>query len=1091
MGSAASAAQANKCEELVCALEVLCEEFAGSHDVTSASLASMKRPVSGKLDGGSCRQVYRLDATTGPSNDQLLSLTALQQPPPRQKRLPRVLSTEDVCWAMREKEACCSAAEKGAAEKRAPAEPSRDVCSLTTSRQWDREFQEELEAPVTTINEEYDRLSTLDSLIKSFAEEFTPAVETAVSEMHLPQNERTYAAGKSAKPKKKQQVGFRDTLWLPETCQLPPIDMGKPVHCVVSITVFKNEADAKRAAREHRNNLLLMASGVRGLSPQLSAIVVHNGYTAKVAAEAGLSGGTPKTCLVYACSRVGKKRVLCREPEAEQLLLRATEALNLKPTPLSGGRDKGEHLAGPPQIEVAAVGDGRLVVSGLADLMPAFPPNPGAPPADAPTLHLRPELVFDFAEPLSPCSFLMAGLPQHAENNAAVRRAAAGMLRAQCAALAEFLATGFPQPLEETELFFQDRCAEILSYAHLHGVNAAALPVVHSLLPQGHPVRLAVSVIVHGKAAKRVLFRELRRLDVSGMDAVSSRAEEIVNGVSAGADAAFARVCEEVAARCFCPPGWLAAEPFPRDERSRALLVRFLLDEARIVVVGQSPRILRSPHGHRFSIVAGSGSFSSPPATAAAEPPSLASGGLRVAEVQSCPKTTSLVGLALFTRAAAGGDSPPSDQWPGSGAAVEAQLRSRVDRWTAARDARAPHAAQLLVLCLLQPPPASAGPAPRERVKEGEALAKARVAFREEELRRRGVAVNHANAANLCGRGVPEPSVEMMDLARFYDRFKAYRRAEDVTCQVLQIRESNPRMAAEAEFFRGCLQKKQACVEDAVETLNRALTTHKIAFGEESLRLVPCYTVLAALYEEQGQSDNAEPLRAFALQTRIRALGKMHVAVSTALNNLAVNLYEQQRYDDAEPLYKLDLQISERLMGPDHEDVATSMNNLASLYDMRGAYEKSIPLYLKDLEITTSKLGKMHPKTAISLNNLASSYTLQGRFDQALELYEQCLEIRKAVNGEDSVLVAETLSNLGTLLFKKGILAEAKENYKQCITLMESGRADTQKLISVVTNMQALCEAQQEFDEVERWGDMLLELKRADATLHQTITGCE
>eukprot|EP01065_Artemidia_motanka_P052811 TRINITY_DN9629_c0_g1_i1.p1 TRINITY_DN9629_c0_g1~~TRINITY_DN9629_c0_g1_i1.p1 ORF type:complete len:337 (+),score=139.29 TRINITY_DN9629_c0_g1_i1:102-1112(+) len=299
-----------------------------------------------------------------------------------------------------------------------------------------------------------------------------------------------------------------------------------------------------------------------------------------------------------------------------------------------------------------------------------------------------------------------------------------------------------------------------------------------------------------------------------------------------------------------------------------------------------------------------------------------------------------------------------------------------------------------------------------------------------------------------------------------------------------------------AEYADGLLLKGQCLqganrVQDAIEVLNQALTVGQAVSGALSPCLLPTYAQLADLYEDNGQADEAEPLRAKALYVRVSTVGRWHSRVSTSLNNLAVNLLEQQRLDEAEPLLRLDIEICERILGPDHEDVATSLNNLASLLQRRGRFDKAEPLYRRDLEITSRHLGKSHPHYATSLNNLAAAYSEEHRHDEALELYKECLAIRRDHFGNDHFLVAETLNNLATLVkeSREGeSLEEAKRYFVEAISIIEKTEGhESQRLAAIFNNVQAVCEELGQQDEAEEWGEKMMDLKRIDTTLCRAI----
>jgi tetratricopeptide (TPR) repeat protein len=87
-------------------------------------------------------------------------------------------------------------------------------------------------------------------------------------------------------------------------------------------------------------------------------------------------------------------------------------------------------------------------------------------------------------------------------------------------------------------------------------------------------------------------------------------------------------------------------------------------------------------------------------------------------------------------------------------------------------------------------------------------------------------------------------------------------------------------------------------------------------------------------------------------------LGEEHPDFAGSLTNLAAVLEEQGKYDEAQPLYRQTLAICRKVcaihfvasyhnnscqaFGEEHPDVTTSLNNLAGLLNVLGEYDESI-----------------------------------------------------------------------------------------------------------------------------------------------------
>jgi class 3 adenylate cyclase len=95
-------------------------------------------------------------------------------------------------------------------------------------------------------------------------------------------------------------------------------------------------------------------------------------------------------------------------------------------------------------------------------------------------------------------------------------------------------------------------------------------------------------------------------------------------------------------------------------------------------------------------------------------------------------------------------------------------------------------------------------------------------------------------------------------------------------------------------------------------------------------------------------------------------VGNHHPDVATSLGNLAALYDNQGRYEAAEPLYIEALQLRKDLLGDRHPAVATSLNNLAELYYSQNRFAESEPLLLQALEIQQQVLGNVHPDTIVT-----------------------------------------------------------------------------------------------------------------------------
>ena len=218
----------------------------------------------------------------------------------------------------------------------------------------------------------------------------------------------------------------------------------------------------------------------------------------------------------------------------------------------------------------------------------------------------------------------------------------------------------------------------------------------------------------------------------------------------------------------------------------------------------------------------------------------------------------------------------------------------------------------------------------------------------------------------------PSTATSLNNLAALYDSQGQYEQAEPLYQRALGIREKalgpdHPDTATSLNNL-AALYDSQGQYEQAEPLYQRALGIKEKALGPDHPSTATSLNNLALLYKSQGQYEQAEPLyqRALGIREkalgpdhpdREKALGPDHPDTATSLNNLAALYDSQGQYEQAEPLYQRALGIKEKALGPDHPSTATSLNNLALLYKSQGQYEQAEPLYQRALGIREKALG--------------------------------------------------------------------------------------------------------------------------------------
>ena len=145
--------------------------------------------------------------------------------------------------------------------------------------------------------------------------------------------------------------------------------------------------------------------------------------------------------------------------------------------------------------------------------------------------------------------------------------------------------------------------------------------------------------------------------------------------------------------------------------------------------------------------------------------------------------------------------------------------------------------------------------------------------------------------------------------------------------------------AAALRFCSKRLQTEPICVRAAMESFGYDRLSGMLQFGDKVTEI-------------------ANKFLAQDVQMNESQLGKEHPDTLSSVNNLAALLQNRGDYDNAEPLYRRALEARERTLGKEHPDTLSSVNNLAALLRGRGDYDNAEPLYRRALEARERTLGR-------------------------------------------------------------------------------------------------------------------------------------
>ncbi|XP_053687288.1 kinesin light chain-like [Sabethes cyaneus] len=167
---------------------------------------------------------------------------------------------------------------------------------------------------------------------------------------------------------------------------------------------------------------------------------------------------------------------------------------------------------------------------------------------------------------------------------------------------------------------------------------------------------------------------------------------------------------------------------------------------------------------------------------------------------------------------------------------------------------------------------------------------------------------------------------------------------------------------------------------DAVDELERTC-------GHAHPNVATILSTLAQIYHDQCNNKEARRLLKDVLAIREKTLG-VHPDVVATLHNLNTLYDNCGNSQQAEIFCSKALDIQVRLVGENHPDVANNLHVLAFLCQNQQKFEKAGFYYERALQIYEAVLRPDDPNTDATRNNLAICYVTQGKFKDAEILYK-------------------------------------------------------------------------------------------------------
>ena len=296
--------------------------------------------------------------------------------------------------------------------------------------------------------------------------------------------------------------------------------------------------------------------------------------------------------------------------------------------------------------------------------------------------------------------------------------------------------------------------------------------------------------------------------------------------------------------------------------------------------------------------------------------------------------------------------------------------------------------------------------------------------------------------ANNTNASDSEVSACMLDLAYLYKNQGKLAEAE-TTCrsglelQVKAYSQSHPYVAYTLRILSEIYQR-QARYQEAVETLEQAITIMREFTLENDQELAPFKVDMARLLATQGDYVKAESYFKNAIASIENNYGPDHLYTSRVLSSMAAQYILQERYADAEELISRALPIQERVYGPDHHFLVPAWLVKSSIYEAEGDLVNTKMLLEKSLGAVENLTDSGHMVECDVLNRLGGLYILSKEYTKAEEVLQRALKVLESSECTDSDRTAVALNSLAKVYISQGKYSEAQNLCGRALDMLES-----------------------------------------------------
>jgi len=216
----------------------------------------------------------------------------------------------------------------------------------------------------------------------------------------------------------------------------------------------------------------------------------------------------------------------------------------------------------------------------------------------------------------------------------------------------------------------------------------------------------------------------------------------------------------------------------------------------------------------------------------------------------------------------------------------------------------------------------------------------------------------------------------------------------------------------------------------ALAILERLRFMHSQNAGAESGAVAADFSLMAQIYLDQKNQEDAVNALVSALRIRGKAAGQYDASLLPDLDRLGETLITMNVYDKAEETFRRALVIRESLLGKNSGELIHSVDGLAYSCFGQKKYDEAEPLYERLIALWTGSVGKDHPMVAMAYDKASVFYAEQSKFDKAKAAADHANAIR-------AHFLALGLASQANEQESEGNLDETKALYRRALVVLD------------------------------------------------------